>query len=172
MNYWQTDNGVLVSGPHQARVSPADAAAGRAVYLYPSGAVTTAPPDVGAQQAAVWRDGAWQVVPDHRGETWWRGPDAPVVIDALGDPREDGLAATQPRRPATPDDVRGEAARRIEQRYPVHKQLNILRANSAGEQVAMGRWIDAIRAASNAMEPSPPDDYADDRHWPSVAILS
>jgi hypothetical protein len=27
--------------------------------------------------------------------------------------------------------------------------------------------IEAIRSASNAMEQSPPDDYAADRHWPA-----
>lgn len=68
--------------------------------------------------------------------------------------------------PAT--DVKLEARRRILARYPEWKQLNIIRAG--GDDLAkMTAWIDAMRAASDALEAmSPiPADYADDSHWPT-----
>lgn len=36
----------------------------------------------------------------------------------------------------------------------------------AAELVNFDLMIDAIRAASNAIEDDPPIDYADDKHWP------
>lgn len=67
--------------------------------------------------------------------------------------------------------VREEAARRINSRYPVWKQMNILRVGTPDEVRAMGAYIDAVRAASNALAP-PPNDYADDKHWPSLDELT
>lgn len=63
--------------------------------------------------------------------------------------------------------VRGEAERRINSHYPIWKQMNILRSGTPDEQFAMGAYIDAVRAASNRMDPAPMD-YADDKHWPSL----
>lgn len=64
--------------------------------------------------------------------------------------------------------IKTECARRILARYPEWKQGNMLRAGD--DRAAAGfAWIDATRAASNALElASPiPDDIADDRHWPA-----
>lgn len=63
--------------------------------------------------------------------------------------------------------VRDEAARRINSRYPSWRQLNIMRSGTPGEVGTMGAYIDAVRAASNLLDP-PPHDYADDKHWPSL----
>lgn len=41
-------------------------------------------------------------------------------------------------------------------------------ATRAGELWAFDAAIEAIRAASNVMEPDPPADYASDARWPSV----
>jgi hypothetical protein len=44
--------------------------------------------------------------------------------------------------------------------------------DEAAEAAALQAFADAIkaiRAASNAMEPSPPADYTDDTHWPPAA---
>jgi hypothetical protein len=68
-------------------------------------------------------------------------------------------------RPILPEHVKAEAARRIEARYPVWRQVNVLREGGADE---MGVFIDQVRAASNALEarkPIPPD-FRNDRHWP------
>lgn len=41
-------------------------------------------------------------------------------------------------------------------------------ATRAAQLVAADAAVEAVRAASNAMEPNPPADYADDRHWPAI----
>lgn len=52
----------------------------------PACACLTAPPDVQAGTVAVYQDGSWQRVPDHRGETVYPvSGSAPVKITALGD---------------------------------------------------------------------------------------
>jgi len=66
----------------------------------------------------------------------------------------------------TAENVRIEAARRILAEYLEWKQLNLIRKGGA-TLTAMSDRIDAIRAASNLMEPSPPSDYTDDTNWPS-----
>lgn len=91
----------------------------------------------------------------------------------------------------TADDVRREASRRMQSlvgaRDAAH--LEIIIANGTREAVRLlrkgeGNWtpeeaarsaqlqsfdaaIEAIRAASNLLEPSPPYDYTANRHWPS-----
>lgn len=82
---------------------------------------------------------------------------------------ENGPAAV-PRDPAPPAPstaaVKAEAARRIEQRYPLWRQLNVMRAGG-DELVAMSSDIDALRARSDEMEAMVPipADFADDRWW-------
>lgn len=65
--------------------------------------------------------------------------------------------------------VKMEAARRIGERYPVWRQLNLMR--EGGEALTeMGAAIDAIRDASNtieAMDPIP-QDFAADHRWPAA----
>lgn len=92
--------------------------------------------------------------------------------------------------PVTADHVRAEAQRRMMlatgARDPAHlaiviqnntrEQVRLLRspamtaeeAARAAELGALDDRIEAIRAASNALEPSPPADYRDDRHWPAL----
>lgn len=41
------------------------------VYLLPAHSTETAPPEAGEHQAAVYRNGAWTLVEDHRGEIWY-----------------------------------------------------------------------------------------------------
>lgn len=55
------------------------------VWLYPAHTTTEPPPAAGAGTAAVRRDGAWSLLPDRRGETWFHGA-SPVVVAVLGDP--------------------------------------------------------------------------------------
>lgn len=64
--------------------------------------------------------------------------------------------------------VNAEAQRRIESRYPIWRQMNILRSGDAVGIEAMGRFIDAIRAASDVLDAmeTVPADYVDDKYWP------
>ena len=41
------------------------------VYLLPAHSTETAPPEAGEHQAAVYRNGAWLLTDDHRGEVWY-----------------------------------------------------------------------------------------------------
>jgi hypothetical protein len=101
--------------------------------------------------------------------------------------------------PLTADDVRAEAARRLQRLVGARDgaHLDVIVANGSREAIrlqekliahivephasppltpaqlarraelkAVDAAIEAIRAASNAMEADPPPDYASDRHWP------
>lgn len=54
-------------GPETAHESPMEPG----VYLMPAHSTETAPPEAGEHQAAVYRNGAWLLTDDHRGETWY-----------------------------------------------------------------------------------------------------
>lgn len=100
------NTGVYV-GQRMAQVDPLETKArGQTVYMQPGrNATTVIPPAVGPKQAARWTGAAWEVVPDHRGETWWRDWQTPVVIDMLGPPR-----GVEPLKPPAPFDIVREQA--------------------------------------------------------------
>ena len=54
-------------GPETAYESPMEPG----VYLIPAHATTIAPPEADAGHVAVFADGAWTLVEDHRGEVWY-----------------------------------------------------------------------------------------------------
>ena len=144
----------------------------------------------------IWSSGrrTW-VEPDDVGLVAWQadGLRVPTRIATAADV-SDVLAAhgLVLRGPATASAVRAEAQRRILGLVGVAtlsdcliKQLNAsMRATELVNKLALGQaWtpeetaeaaalqaladgIKAIRAASNAMEGAPPDDYADDARWP------
>lgn len=89
-NYSAADGSYL--GPSTADPSPLEPG----VWLYPAHSTTMAPPTAGARQAAVFAGGAWRLIVDHRGETWWAPDGAAVIVTALGDPAASGLSATPP----------------------------------------------------------------------------
>lgn len=62
-----------------------------------------------------------------------------------------------------------EAARRIEERYPLWRQLNLVRAGDGTDLEAMSSFIDAVRGRSNEIEAMTPipADFADDQWWPT-----
>lgn len=67
-NLYHVDrSGAFDGSVSRARLSPADAAAGRTVWLIPNGATTLAPPEAGDGEVAVLRGSAWSVLPDYRG---------------------------------------------------------------------------------------------------------
>jgi len=64
----------------------------------PACACTVAPPQTDARSVAIYRDGGWQIVADHRGETAYSVADgSAIVISELGDYPAD----TTPLAPAT-----------------------------------------------------------------------
>jgi hypothetical protein len=68
----------------------------------------------------------------------------------------------------TPAHVKAEAQRRIEAKYPLWRQMNVLAEGGSAE---MSAWIAGVRAASNrieAMTPIPPD-FQQDHHWQEQA---
>ena len=131
-------------------------------------------------------------VPEHKRSLW-----RPVVYEGEGPNSETIIEPTQVRivrssPPPTADHVRSEAQRRIitlvgamDLTACLIKQLNAnMRANELNDirhgraltpeeeaeataLRALADKIKAIRAASNVLEPSPPEDYALDSHWPT-----
>lgn len=100
-----------------------------------------------------------------------------------------GQSVSEPSGPVTIEMVKAEAARRILDRYPLWKQVNMdsreteliklmitrsaWTASEAAEVQgidAAHAWIRSVRAASDVLEAAQtiPDDYANDRHWPSA----
>lgn len=63
-------------------------------------------------------------------------------------------------------DVKIIARARIEARYPIWRQINILMEGGA-PLAEMRRYIDAVRAASNKIERAIPSDFTSDHHWPA-----
>lgn len=83
------------TGEFDAPIDPLETRnAGYDVYMRPAHCTDVVPPATDHGMVPVWRDEAWVVMPDHRGEVWYAlADDAPmaVVVDFAGDPRERGL---------------------------------------------------------------------------------
>jgi hypothetical protein len=85
-------------------------------------------------------------------------------VDATAYMIRNSRKVTRPPDPPAPVaawEVKAEAERRILSRFPLWKQLNMIRA---GEDLSE---IDAIRAASNRIERMDPIplDFRDDKYW-------
>jgi len=79
-------------GIYEAQESPLEPG----VYISPVNSTGVAPPALSANQAAVFANGAWSVVPDYRGQTWYdQTTGAAAGITALGQPAQN-LAASPP----------------------------------------------------------------------------
>ncbi len=66
---------------------------------------------------------------------------------------EAGASASDYDISLSADDARRLAADRINAAYPIHRQLNTLRTGTVEGIAAMGAFIDAVRAWSNAENP-------------------
>jgi hypothetical protein len=102
----------------------------------------------------------WYFEADHLWVDWegrvvGRSKDAPPLV--IPQPILDPISA---------DDVRSEAKRRIEGRYPLWNQLNVM-AGGGEAMVEMRAFIDAVRDASNRIERLTPipRDFNDDGYW-------
>lgn len=103
---YQCDAAGVFTGFGTAFESPID----EGVFHIPGGCVETAPPETSTGEAAVWQGDAWQVMPDHRGETWYLNG-AATVISAVGDPGSQGYVPLPPPL-STPELKTYAAARR------------------------------------------------------------
>lgn len=65
--------------------------------------------------------------------------------------------------------IKAEQARRIVERYPEWRQLNVLRAGTEAEIAAMDAYISGCGLIADELEAlNPvPADYADDSRWPA-----
>lgn len=69
----------------------------------PEGFSPDGPPEAEPGEAAYWDGEKWEVLPDHRGETWWVGHNVPITVDFLGDPADQGLLPDNPPAPEEPE---------------------------------------------------------------------
>lgn len=90
---YHPDSGVFL-GQGEADKSPADDE-----WLIPAHATDIAPPEPSAGHAAVFRDGAWGEVVDHRGEVWFGADGQPMEVRQVGDPADHGLTQEPPPLP-------------------------------------------------------------------------
>jgi hypothetical protein len=89
MIYYQFDAEYLYSGQRKAQIDPKESQiAGQTVYMLPGRFETTiAPPPASVEQIPKWNGSEWNVIPDHRGQTWFEGHGKPIIIKRVGDPR-------------------------------------------------------------------------------------
>jgi hypothetical protein len=124
------------------------------------------PPVLLDKQAAIWRNSFWEIVPDHRGETWYDPYDL-VVVSELGNPADKGWRREPIDLPPSKQTINAEAETRIVSIYPGYKQLNIMREGGAALAL-MSAYIDGVRASANQLEQTLPVDYRNDRWWPVI----
>lgn len=76
-------------------------------FVEPYGVTTIKPPDVAAQHVAVFTDGVWTTVQDHRGETWFDADAREVPVTTIGDPAtfDPPLFSVAPEQPEPPPPV-------------------------------------------------------------------
>jgi len=96
-------------------------------------------------------------------------PEGPTPV--ANSPNEDGIDPIADEAgnpvPVPVAAVKAECRRRIEQRYPQHKQLLIARAPTSPACIAMWAFIDMMTAASNRIEQMAPipHDFRKNRYW-------
>lgn len=105
MRYFQTDESGYLVGEFDADESPLEPG----VFLIPGGGVETAPPAVGANQAAQFADGAWRVVPDLRGRVYWTADRVRHEITERGEALPAGALDAEP--PKTPEEIAADEDR-------------------------------------------------------------
>lgn len=121
-------------GRRAAREDPLEP--GRAVV--PACATTEPPPTPPAGQVAVWADGAWTTVDDHRGETRYHADTGEAVTIMVLGPVPEGLLA-EPPPPPPPPPIREITARSFMRRISDAKQLTITEA--ARTSAAVDLWL-------------------------------
>jgi hypothetical protein len=99
------DNGEFVRA-EMAFIDPLESQQrGVEVFLVPSNAVATPPPELTENTAAVWNGENWQVVADFRGQSIWNAAGAARLVKELGEIPA-GWSLTAPETPEVPDRVK------------------------------------------------------------------
>lgn len=81
------------------------------VYLLPAFSTEAAPPATGEHEAAVYREGAWSIVPDWRGHVYWLADGSRHEITELGVEPPAGALSEPP--PPSVDDIASAKLREI-----------------------------------------------------------
>lgn len=149
-------------GSSLARLDPLEG-----LPVIPAHATLTPPPEAVQGHTAVFAEGVWTNVVDHRGQIFYRPDRTPVTI-ALGvEPEQDWT--TEPAPLSGPEIISGikrEAARRIADSGHDWMALRQVTTSIPVPQNIVD-YAAAVRTTSNALEQSLPSDYADDTHWPT-----
>jgi len=85
-----------VTGELIAEMPAAESPLEPGVYLDQASATRIPPPMIEAGKAPVFKEGAWSLVPDHRGEKWYDENGNAVYIEELGDPTKRALSPIPP----------------------------------------------------------------------------
>lgn len=165
------------AGSYEPQVDPAESKAQRKIVYCAPGRYATeiAPPATKPGEAAVWHDGGWTLVPDHRGETWFDGAE-PVVVARLGDPAEDDLtpvATVEPLLP-TAENVKAECRNRIYAVANETAQMNMANHAAAGlfdfgkrsAYLSALQWVAEMRGACRELIASADSAFTSDDAWP------
>lgn len=83
-------------------------------FLLPAHSTAEPPPEAGADEAAVYRGGAWSLVPDHRGRDYWHFGKH-HRIEALGEEPPRGASDEPP--PPSLDDAKAAKRREIDRAH-------------------------------------------------------
>lgn len=120
-------------------------------WLSPAFTTDQVPPTVGSNQAALFQNGSWSLVPDWRGHTYWLSDGSEHTIEALNvSPPADALD-TKPNPPlstlqqqatAAIDAAAGAARSRYITTVPGQEGTYQIKADQADEFVAAGRPVD------------------------------
>ena len=123
------------------------------VYLLPAFSTEAAPPPVGEHEAAVYRDGAWSIVPDWRGHEYWLADGSRHEITELGIAPPAEALDEEPPRPADQRrktakdaiDAAAGAARRafVSVGWGVEEEYRLAKAETDA-WIAAGKPADAV----------------------------
>jgi hypothetical protein len=81
---YDPETGICV-GTSSATLDPMETKKqGKDIYLIPAYSTTEVPPEVREHEVSVFKGGRWRVIPDHRGEIWWRQDGTKYTIETLG----------------------------------------------------------------------------------------
>lgn len=121
-------------------------------WLKPAYTTDQAPPSTGANEAAVFKNGAWSVVPDWRGHVYWLADGSEHTIDQLDvTPPADALdaapnpplATLQQQATAAIDTAAGAARARYITTVPGQEGTYQIKAAETDAYVSAGRPTDA-----------------------------
>lgn len=137
--YLHDDKGIF-TGEYAAQESPLEAG----VFIEPESSTDIAPPTLAANEAAVFTGGAWSIVPDFRGATWFdQVTGEPVEITEAGQPAAN-LGASLP--PPTLEQAQANQVNTLRAAYQQAIQANVKYTSVGG--IAASYQADAQSVAN------------------------